>query len=199
MNPLIQLYLASTSPRRQALLTQVGYLFKTLAIQIDETPQANEKATDFVTRMALEKARAGWQHVQRTNLLPVLAADTIVVLDDEIFGKPRDRHHALSMLEQLSARSHQVMTAIAVRNREYESVRLTSSQVSFRQLSRLEIESYWQTGEPEGKAGGYAIQGRAALFIKHLEGSYSSVMGLPLCETGELLAQSGVIAMTGSE
>jgi len=199
MDPLIQLYLASTSPRRQALLQQVGYVFDTLAIDVDETPVVNEKAADFVSRMALEKARAGWRHAQRTDLLPVLGSDTVVVLDDDIFGKPQNREHAVSMLGQLSARCHQVLTAVALKQDTYETVRLNTSRVCFRQLTRTEIESYWQTGEPEGKAGAYAIQGRAALFIQYMEGSYSSVMGLPLCETGELLAEMGVLPVAGLE
>ena len=199
MDQLIQFYLASTSPRRKDLLQQAGYVFDTLAIDVDETPLLNEKAADFVSRMALEKARAGWLQAQRTGVLPVLGADTVIVLDDDIFGKPENRSHALSMLEQLSARYHQVMTAVAIKLNEHEVVRLNTSRVCFRQLTRAEIESYWQTGEPEGKAGAYAIQGRAALFIRHMEGSYSSVMGLPLCETGELLAESGVIPRVGAE
>ena len=193
------LYLASTSPRRQALLRQAGYAFEALTIAIDETPGKNEKADTFVSRMALEKARAGWQHEQRTSLVPVVGSDTVVVLDDNILGKPHDREHAILMLEVLSGRCHQVLSAVAIKQGDDESVVVSVSEVCFRHLSRAEIEAYWLTGEPEGKAGAYAIQGRAALFIRHLQGSYSSVMGLPLYETAELLTKSGVLPLTATE
>lgn len=194
-----QLYLASTSPRRQSLLKQVGYTFETLTIAIDEMSHEDEKADAFVSRMALEKARAGWQHTQRTSQVPVLGSDTVVVVDDKILGKPRDREHAISMLELLSGRCHQVLSAVAIKQEDDESVMVSVSEVCFRHISRTEIEAYWLTGEPEGKAGAYAIQGRAALFIRQLQGSYSSVMGLPLYETAELLTKCGVLPLTPTE
>ena len=192
MSRALQLYLASTSPRRRELLQQMGLVFDTLHVDVDERIQENEPARDFVIRMALEKARAGWQHALRIQSLPVLGSDTAVVVDDEIFGKPRDRQHALDMLMRMSGRCHQVMTAVALVSESGEDVRVNCSQVCFRPLTMDEINAYWQTGEPQDKAGAYAIQGLAAQFIRHLHGSYSAVMGLPLYETAELLSEYGV-------
>ncbi len=192
MSRAIQLYLASTSPRRRELLQQLGLVFDTLAVDVNETIMDNESANDFVVRMALQKATAGWQHIRREQPLPVLGSDTVVVVDDEIFGKPRDRAHAQDMLTRLSGRCHQVLTAVALKSVATEDVRVNSSQVCFRSLSMQEINAYWQTGEPQDKAGAYAIQGLAAQFIRHLQGSYSAVMGLPLYETAELLSETGV-------
>jgi septum formation protein len=188
MSQAIQLYLASTSPRRRELLQQLGLVFDTLSVDVNERIMENEPARDFASRMALEKARAGWQHVQRIQSLPVLGSDTVVVVDDVIFGKPRDRQHAVDMLTRLSDRCHQVITAVALVREADEDVRVNCSQVCFRALSMDEINAYWKTGEPQDKAGAYAIQGIAAQFIRHLQGSYSAVMGLSLYETAELLS-----------
>ncbi len=185
-----ELVLASGSPRRSELLTQIGVNFIVLSVDIDESPHAQEQPKAYVQRLASLKAREGYRHAQFS--LPALGADTIVYLDDEILGKPRDKDEALEMLEKLSGRRHQVLSAISIVTDGFQATRLSTSHVSFRQISAVEREQYWATGEPIGKAGAYAIQGRAALFIKHLEGSYSAVMGLPLYETGQLLAEIGI-------
>ncbi len=181
------LYLASRSPRRRALLDQIGIDYRVVAVGVEEIPQAGEKAEDFVRRMALEKALAGWASpaVRRRN--PVLGADTVVVLDGVLLGKPRDGATAHDQLSRLSGRQHDVLSAVAMVWNTHQAVRLSRSRVWFRHLSPDMIERYCATGEPLDKAGSYAIQGRAALFIRRLEGSYSGVMGLPLFETGELL------------
>jgi len=185
-----QLILASASPRRQALLQQVGIAFRQQVAEIDEAPLDNEVAEDYVVRLALEKARAVRQHSVDEGL-PVLGADTAVVVDGRPLGKPESLAHAREMLQLLSGREHQVMSAVAlVRSRE--AVRLSVSRVWFRPLSEHEIDAYWRTGEPQDKAGAYAIQGIGALFIEQLEGSYTGVMGLPLYETGQLLQEFGI-------
>ncbi len=199
MSQKLQLYLASTSPRRRELLQQMGLVFTTLSIDIDEQKKEFESPRDFVSRMALEKARAGWQHRQRTESLPVLGSDTVVVVDEEIYGKPRDRQHAMDMLTRISGRCHQVITAVALVHESMQAVELNCSQVCFRALSEQEMHAYWQTGEPLDKAGAYAIQGLAAQFICDLRGSYSGVMGLPLYETVELLADFGVECLSVAE
>ena len=187
------LYLASASPRRRELLEQIGIRYRLLCIDIPEQPGAGESPEEFVLRLALEKARAGRQQLEQDDIQPVLGADTAVVLDGNILGKPVDRAHALDMLSQLSGYTHQVLTGVAlVGTAGRESSRLSVSRVRFRALAESEIESYWESGESSDKAGGYAIQGRAAAFIEHLEGSYSGVMGLPLFETAELLGEYGI-------
>jgi septum formation protein len=185
-------YLASGSPRRRELLMQIGVPFQVLGTSVEESVRPGEPPADYVTRLALAKAAAG----EQASLLlpqPVLAADTTVVLDDRILGKPVDRADGERMLLALSGRTHQVLTAVAVAggSRGCES-RLSRSEVTFRVISAAEARAYWDTGEPGDKAGGYAIQGRAAVFIAALRGSYSGVMGLPLFETAELLAAAGV-------
>jgi len=186
----VQLILASASPRRQALLEQVGIAFRQQVAEIDETPLQNETAEDYVVRLALEKARAVRQHSDAGEL-PVLGADTTVVVDGRPLGKPDSQAHAREMLQLLSGREHQVMTAVAL-VREREAVRLNTSRVWFRPLGENEIDAYWRTGEPRDKAGAYAIQGLGAIFIERLEGSYTGVMGLPLHETGQLLQEFGI-------
>ncbi len=180
-----QLVLASTSPRRRELLAQLGVTFEVLAVAVDERPLPAEPAADHVCRLALAKARAGAAQVGSQAC--VLGADTVVVLDGEILGKPADRDDAAAMLRRLSGRTHAVLSAVARVQAGAHLVRLSESQVTFRTLSAAEIVAYCDTGEPLDKAGAYAIQGRAAAFIRHLEGSYSGVMGLPLFETAELL------------
>lgn len=182
------LHLASASPRRAELLRQIGVDFALLLPAIDESRRDDEAAELYVLRLALEKARAGVQMLPKGETGLVLGADTVVVCNGEVLGKPADRQEALSMLSRLSGQTHKVMTAIAlVDDSGEEHSRLSVSQVRFRALSETEIEAYWQSGEPADKAGAYAIQGLAAIFIEHLEGSYSGVMGLPLYETAELL------------
>jgi septum formation protein len=183
-------YLASASPRRRALLAQIGVPFQLLELEVDESVAAGETPQTYVVRVACAKARAGWE--RRRAAAPVLAADTTVVLDGRILGKPRDGRDAEDMLLALAGRTHEVLTAIALASAAGVQSRLSRSTVTFRQISAAEAQQYWDTGEPRGKAGGYAIQGRAAVFVADLRGSYSGVMGLPLYETAELLQSSGV-------
>ena len=181
--------LASVSPRRHELLAQIGVPHTVVAADIDESVRTGEAPRDYVLRMARQKALTVRE---RGATLPVLAADTTVVLDNTIFGKPRDRDDGLAMLGRLSGRTHEVLTAVALANSRDVTLRLSVSTVRFRGLSSEECLVYWETGEPRDKAGGYAIQGAAAVFIESLSGSYSGVMGLPLFETGELLRAAGV-------
>jgi septum formation protein len=181
--------LASISPRRRELLTQIGVPHKVMAAHIDETAYPGEIPRDYVMRMARQKALAV---LDRGEALPVLAADTTVVLDEIIYGKPRNRDEGVAMLQRLSDRTHEVMTAVAVAEPRGVALRLNVSSVRFRKLTLEECNAYWETGEPHDKAGGYAVQGAAAVFIESLSGSYSGVMGLPLFETAELLRAAGV-------
>jgi septum formation protein len=186
------IYLASSSPRRRELLDQIGVHYGWVESGVEETLAPGESPEVFVLRLALEKARAGLARLEGRPLLPVLGADTIVVRDDRVLGKPRTHAEGLEMLEELSGRSHRVLTAVAMVDGEREASRLSVSHVGFRATSAAEREAYWATGEPRDKAGGYAIQGRAAVFIDQLEGSYSGVMGLPLFETAQLLEEFGI-------
>ena len=181
--------LASASPRRRELLNQIGIPHEVRPADLDESRLGEEPPEDYVRRLACAKAAAVWdRHPGR----PVLAADTAVVLAGELFGKPRDLKDCVRMLSALSGRTHQVLTAVAVRHSGGAADALSVSEVTLRALSSAECTRYWHTGEPAGKAGGYAIQGRAATFISGLRGSYSGVMGLPLAETAGLLAGAGV-------
>ena len=186
-SPLI--CLASVSPRRRELLAQIGVPHSVVGADIDETAQIGEAPRDYVLRMARQKALAVRE---RGESLPVLAADTTVVLDDIIYGKPRDREDGLAMLGRLSGRTHAVLTAVALADARGVAVQLSVSTVRFRDLSSQECAQYWETGEPRDKAGGYAVQGAAAVFIESLSGSYSGVMGLPLFETAGLLRAAGI-------
>src|SRR6202167_5475840 len=187
-------YLASGSPRRRALLQQIGVPFQVLGVAVDERPRLEEAALAYVTRVAAAKAAAGWRQslLNAPGNSPVLAADTAVVLDGRILGKPADRRDALDMLRQLSGRTHELLTGIAVVTQRGVESRVRRSEVTFRAISDLEAGAYWDTGEPCDKAGAYAIQGRAAVFVADLRGSFSGVMGLPLYETADLLAEAGV-------
>ncbi|MCW9024146.1 MAG: Maf family nucleotide pyrophosphatase [Gammaproteobacteria bacterium] len=183
-----QIYLASGSPRRQELLDQIGVRYQLIKQDVPEEVQPGETPEMFVTRLALEKARAGMQSLKAQNDKPVLGADTAVVVDDQILGKPIDREDGLNMLSLLSGRCHKVYSAVALISPSgQEQCRVNCSQVCFRELSMQDREDYWATGECADKAGAYGIQGQAAVFITKLEGSYSGVMGLPLFETAELL------------
>ena len=182
--------LASASPRRSELLEQIGVRFTILATDIDESRLNNESPDDYVSRLALEKSRAGFSRQDKA--LPSLGADTIVVCDRQIFGKPKNQAEAETMLMALSGKVHTVMSAVAVSQGPCSSSRLTKTLVRFRTISQSECQTYWQTGEPQGKAGGYAIQGRGAIFVDHIEGSYSAVVGLPLSETAEILGEFGI-------
>lgn len=183
--------LASASPRRRELLAQIGVAHVVQPANIPEVPAPGETPEDYVRRLARAKARAGWRAAE--GQMPALGADTEVVLDGEVLGKPRDRSHALDMLGRLSGREHRVLSAVALVDGAREAVRLSESIVRFRTIGPAEAVVYWETGEPRDKAGAYAIQGRGALFVAHLSGSYSGVMGLPLYETGELLREFGII------
>ena len=189
------LYLASGSPRRRELLTQIGVPFSAVSAAIDETPLPNESPVAYVERLAREKALAGREQLQASivhNHFCVLGADTAVVLDDRILGKPVDQADALAMLMGLSGREHEVLTAVALNDAERCETRVVRSRVTFRAISEDEAGRYWASGEPHDKAGGYAIQGLAAVFVAHLNGSYSAVVGLPVCETAELLGHFGI-------
>ena len=199
----LKIYLASQSPRRRQLLDQIEVGYKIIDSDVDEKYQVDESATQYVARLALDKARQGWLNSKQTDL-PVLGADTCIVQGDSVMGKPRDEAHALQMLEDLSGRQHDVLTAIALvgkpmqnsGNGPYtEKVKISCSKVSFRAITKQERQWYWNTGEPAGKAGAYAIQGLGAIFISKIEGSYSGIMGLPLFEVSELLSEFGIDLM----
>jgi septum formation protein len=220
-----QIYLASNSPRRRELLAQIGVRFGVIAVDLREEPLPAEVPEEYVVRIALDKARAGGRLVargpgaaegafrpgspagsrkRRSNVstdfwqpaLPVLAADTVVVVDGRILGKPSDRAAAAAMMRLLSGRTHRVLSGVALIG-EAERFALSVSEVSFRRVSAEEARAYWETGEPDDKAGGYGIQGLGALFVRDLRGSYSGVMGLPLYETSRLLAAEGIDALAG--
>jgi len=202
-------YLASHSPRRRELLRQIGARFETLLLRsaaprgpdISESQRAGEPAADYVVRVAREKAERGVQALASRSLLlkPVLGADTVVVVDGDILPKPQDARQAARFLERLSGRSHEVRTAVALAMPRAPSgqhhgvgIAVSATLVTMRTLDPVEIQNYCASGEPFDKAGGYAIQGRAAIFIERIEGSYSGVVGLPLAETAFLLGQAGV-------
>lgn len=186
-----QLILASQSPRRQALLQQLSYQFSVQASNIDETVMLKESPSDYVLRLALEKAQHVYstlsQAMQKSSV--VIGSDTSVVINDNILGKPQNLNDCINMLSLLSGNQHQVLTAIAVVSDDEIYTHLVTTNVLFKTLALAEIEAYWKTGEPQDKAGSYAIQGIAGQFIKKIEGSYSSVVGLPLYETAELLSR----------
>jgi len=181
------LYLASQSPRRRQLLEQVGVRFDIVDVEVPEVRAPGEPPDDYVSRVAREKAGAGLLKLAGVADAVVLGADTEVVLDNEVFGKPVDAEHAIAMLRRLSGRSHQTISAVWCVSAGREERALSVSQVTFARLSDREIADYVASSEPIGRAGAYAIQGRAAAFISRLSGSYSGVMGLPLFETIELL------------
>ena len=181
--------LASMSPRRRELLAQIGVPHTISAAHVDETLLPGEVPADYVARLARLKAITVRE---RGEPLPVLAADTTVVLEGSVYGKPAGRAEGLAMLEALAGRTHQVLTAVALAREQGIALRVNCSSVRFRNIERAEIEAYWDTGEPRDKAGGYAIQGYGAVFITALSGSFSGVMGLPLFETAELLRDAGI-------
>jgi len=183
----IAIYLASSSPRRSELLSQIGVSFDLVKADIEEKPEIGESAQDYVLRLALQKAQAGFKNSNKDR--PVLGADTIIVIDQKILEKPQDKKHAREMLQLLSGRTHQVFTAVTLVQDSAIKSTLVKTEVSFKKLSEQEIADYWRSGEPLGKAAGYAIQGIAGKFINNISGSYSGVVGLPLFETAELLAE----------
>jgi septum formation protein len=187
-------YLASASPRRRALLMQIGVPFQILSVSVDESVAPGETAFDYVSRLAGAKAAAGHLQISADGpaVRPVLAADTAVVIDGEILGKPVGCEDAVRMLRLLSGRTHEVLTAVALSAAGRLQSAVSRSDVTFRTISEMEARDYWNTGEPRDKAGGYAIQGHGAVFVAELRGSYSGVMGLPLYETAEFLRLAGV-------
>lgn len=188
----VQIFLASQSPRRRELLQQIGVRYQVLQVEVDECIPQHVTALEWAQHLALAKAQAGRQCLPASETRPVLGADTLVVCNGHILGKPRDREQGLAMLAQLSGHSHEVITAVAVVDRHGEQLADSRSQVRMRAISSAEAAAYWATGEPADKAGGYAIQGRGAIFVAELTGSYSAVMGLPLFETAQLLTAVGV-------
>jgi len=190
--PSLPLYLASASPRRRELLTRMGLQPLLLPQEVDETWHPGEPAEKYVRRLAQSKAEAGLRDPGYSLPLPLLAADTAVVCNGNVLGKPESLADAITMLRSLSGRMHQVMTAVVVADSHNLEAALSVSQVYFRELNEDEISAYWASGEPCDKAGAYAIQGLGAMFVSHLEGSYSGVVGLPLFETLQLLARFGL-------
>ena len=184
---MVELILASASPRRAELLQQIGIKFRVEAAAIDESRNVQEQPFDLVTRLAGEKAKSK---------LPcngvVLAADTIVLDDDAILGKPTDRDHAVDMLRRLANRTHRVVTAICLTDNFRTVTDVVSTLVTLRPITQAEAEFYWESGEPLDKAGGFAIQGLGAVFVKDIQGSYSNVVGLPLFETAAMLDSFGI-------
>ncbi|MDN2663688.1 nucleoside triphosphate pyrophosphatase [Psychromonas sp. 14N.309.X.WAT.B.A12] len=180
-----KLFLASGSPRRGELLSQINVEYQRIKAGIDETQQVAESAEHYVQRLALEKALAGLLNNQQQGV--VLGADTIVVCDGIVMEKPQDKLHAQQMMHLLSGNTHQVLTAVALVTAQQQAVKLVTTDVTFKILSDQEISDYWDTGEPKDKAGGYGIQGIAGQFVTHISGSYSAVVGLPLYETAQLI------------
>jgi len=195
------IYLASKSPRRAELLRQIAVQFEELPLReapgrrrdIIEVPRKEESPVEYVKRIARTKASVGWHRMGRRNLAPkpVLGADTEVILDNAIVGKPADATDAIAILKRLSGRTHEVVTAVAIRWRSQILLSLSSSRVTFGSIGDDEVQHYVTAGESLDKAGGYAVQGRAAAFVSHIDGSYSGVVGLPLYETAELLKRVG--------
>ena len=186
--------LASASPRRRQLLDLIGVPHVVTPADIDETPHASEGADEYVMRLAREKAEAIWALHQD---LPVLAADTTVVVDQEILGKPESEADAAAMLGKLSGREHLVHTGVALRTGPSVKVGISTTQVWFESLTPAQIHAYWASGEPQGKAGAYAIQGLGAVFVSNIAGSYTGVMGLPLFETAQMLRHAGIPVWSG--
>ena len=184
-----QIILASASPRRKELLDQIKVIYQVHPVDLDETPLPNEKPLEYVQRLAAEKSAACVTRLKTD--LPVLAADTAVILGDIIMGKPKDQADAVAMLSQLSGKTHQVYSAISLRGYEHNQA-VSITEVTFRHLTRQEILAYWLTGEPLDKAGSYAIQGRGGMFVESIVGSFSGVVGLPLFETAQLLSKQGI-------
>ncbi|EKM0376654.1 Maf family protein [Cronobacter turicensis] len=184
---MTDLYLASGSPRRQELLGMLGVTFERLVPGVEEQRAPQEAPQDYVTRLARDKARAGVALATRD--LPVLGADTIVVLNGDVLEKPRDAAHAAEMLRRLSGQTHEVMTAVALADKQRVRERLVMTRVTFRALTARDIAAYVESGEPMDKAGAYGIQGLGGCFVRRIEGSYHAVVGLPLVETWELLSE----------
>lgn len=186
------IFLASQSPRRRELLTQLGVRFEPIDVSVYEQRQAHEAPVDYVNRVSREKAGAGLVALAGVANAVVLGADTDVVLDGQVFGKPQDANEAKAMLTALSGRTHEVITAVWLVSASREEHRISCTRVTFSALSESDIAAYIASGEPFGRAGSYTIQGLGAAFIQHIEGSYTGVMGLPLFETAQLLRNFGI-------
>lgn len=184
-----ELHLASASPRRREILQALGLRFSYAGADVDERQEPAEAAADLVLRLACRKARHA---IKERPKHAIIGADTVVVLDDRVFGKPGSRTDALAMLAALSGRTHEVVTGVAVLHGASEQTAVSRSRVTFRPITTAEAAAYWHSGEPRDKAGSYAIQGLAAIFITELQGSHSGVIGLPVCETAAMLGNIGV-------
>ena len=188
----MQIILASASPRRRELLSQIGVIAKVQAVDIDESKKQGETVLAYVGRLAKEKANRGFEVIKNPEKLPVLGSDTIVEIDGVILGKPDNRQHAKEILKRLSGEKHEVHTAVAIVTSDKTFLKISSTVVRFKTLQAEDIEQYVASGEADDKAGAYAIQGSAAQFVENINGSYSGVMGLPLFETAALLEQCGI-------
>ncbi len=186
------IYLASASPRRAQLLEQIGVRYNKIQIDVDEVAISGESPKQQVERLAILKAHAGWNNINGQALLPVLAADTMVVIDNQVLGKPASKEHAINMLQQLSGKQHDVLSGVAVVNKQHTESIVVHTQVKFRTLSIIECQDYWNTGEPKDKAGAYGIQGYGAILVESITGSYSNIVGLPLLETSQMLKRFGI-------
>jgi septum formation protein len=191
------LHLASSSPRRRELLAALGLGFSYGGVAVDESALPGESATDMVLRLAKAKAQSAFESGEHT--VPVLGADTVVTLDDRVFGKPASKEDALHMLASLSGRTHRVLTGVAVVAQGELWTGLSQTEVQFREIDPDEAEAYWQSGEPAGKAGAYAVQGLGGIFVKAVNGSYTGVVGLPIFETAELLRRAGIALPPGPD
>lgn len=187
-----KIYLASRSPRRRALLDQVGLGHEVIEVDVDESAHGELAPSARAEQLAVDKAQAGWRAAARTRELPVLAADTLIEFEGEVFGKPRDREAALDMLSRLAGHAHWVHTGVAVCAGQRCESTVNRTRVTMRSSSAAERLAYWNTGEPRDKAGGYAVQGLGAVFVEAIHGSYSGVVGLPLCDAVQLLARFGI-------
>ena len=196
----MKLYLASQSPRRKQLLTDLGVEFEVLPIEVDESTTALESAEEYVARLGEAKARAGLEVLagKGESQVLTLGSDTTVVADQDILGKPRDYDDFADMMERLSGRSHRVFTSVAVASHDSVDLKVVESRVVFAELEPQAIRAYWDSGEPQDKAGGYSVQGLGAVFIKRIEGSYSAIVGLPLRETAQLLTSRGLKVWSGA-
>lgn len=196
----MKLYLASQSPRRKQLLTDLGVEFEVLPIAVDESTTALESAEEYVARLGAAKARAGLDILagKGESQVLTLGSDTTVVADQDILGKPRDYDDFADMMERLSGRSHRVFTSVALASHDSVDLKVVESRVVFAELEPQAIRAYWDSGEPQDKAGGYSVQGLGAVFIKRIEGSYSAIVGLPLRETAQLLTSRGIRVWSGA-
>lgn len=190
IDQLPAIYLGSTSPRRQELLRQIGVNFIAVEPNVVEEKLTDETPQEMVERLAIAKAENVLQKINQQPPRPVLSADTIVVIDNKVLGKPKNEEDALRMLSLLSNRTHEVLTAVALIDQGQVAIRLSKSEVTFSTITPEEAKKYWATGEPQDKAGAYAIQGMASIFIENINGSYSGIMGMPLYETYSLLSRS---------